>query len=290
MEKHKRGAVRYLIVFAVYAAAIAVGTLLACTLPLPVPLSLLIADVVATVVVFIYSATFGNASLYDPYWSVQPIVIGIGLACTRRSTATCVLPLLAIVVWGVRLTANWVYTFKGLDPKFQDWRYTMLKEKTGKLYPLVNFFGIHLIPTLVVYACMLPVIYLFLDVPAFNAGSAVFFLLSLAAVGLEGIADCTMHKFKKEGGTGFLRKGVWKYSRHPNYLGEISFWWTIALAALCVAPARWWTMAGALLNTLLFLFVSIPMADKHQARKPAFALYRKNTRMLFPVYKKQSRK
>ena len=289
MVNGKREPFRFLIVFFVYLAAAAVGVAVMYALPLQFWLSLLIADVAATLVVFAFSLVFRNASVYDPYWSVQPIVIVIGLACLQKSfPVTVILPMIAIFLWGIRLTANWTYTFKGLDPAYQDWRYTMLREKTGGNYIAVNLFGIHLVPTLIVYACMLPVIFVFEKTPAFNAGSAVFFAVSVLAVLLELVADCTMHKFKRGGGEGFLRKGVWKYSRHPNYLGEIAFWWGIALATVCVLPSYWWTIAGAFLNTLLFLFVGIPMADGHQARKEGFALYKKNTRKLFPIYKKQS--
>ena len=103
---------------------------------------------------------------------------------------------------------------------------------------------------------------------------------------LQGTADCEMHAFRRRAEGGFIRRGLWKYSRHPNYLGEILMWWGVALSAVCVMPAKWWLLAGAAANTLLFLFVSIPLADGHQARKEGFAAYKKNTRMLLPIYKK----
>ncbi len=270
----------------VYAAAIAVGTTLCVFLPLETWLNLLVADVAATVVVFLFSLIFRNASVYDPYWSVQPIVIVIGYAISAKTLSVVqILPLTAVLLWGVRLTANWAYTFYGLG--HQDWRYTMLQEKTGKAYPLVNFVGIHLVPTLVVYACVLPVVFTFAENPAFNAGAAVFFALSVGATVLQGVADVQMHRYRKNRNGPFMRNGLWKYSRHPNYLGEILMWWGIALAYVCIAPQRWYLAAGAVANTLLFLLVSIPMADKRQSRKEGFDEYKRQTRMLLPIYKKQ---
>ena len=111
-------------------------------------LSLLVADVVATIVTFIFSLIFGNASVYDPYWSVQPPVIVVAFAFGKDLTALGVLLIVAIMFWAVRLTANWAYTFGNLT--HQDWRYTMLSEKTGAFYPIINFVGIHMVPTLVV--------------------------------------------------------------------------------------------------------------------------------------------
>ena len=98
---------------------------------------LLIADVVATALTFVFSVIFSNASVYDPYWSVQPIVILAALAVGRALTPIRVMLLFAVCFWGVRLTVNWAYTFTSLS--HQDWRYTMLKEKTGVFYPIINF-------------------------------------------------------------------------------------------------------------------------------------------------------
>ena len=206
----------------------------------------------------------------------------------RNFSIANILLICAIFIWGIRLTLNWAYTCHGLQEKYQDWRYTMLHEKTGKYYILINFLGIHLVPTLIVYSCMFPVIMTFDKLTNINIGCIIFFIVCLLAIFLEGLADCTMHKFKKNKTTSFIRKGVWKYSRHPNYLGEITFWWGISLFVICLKPTFWWMMFGALLNTLLFLFISIPMSDKHQSRKEGFNLYKINTRMLLPIYKKQT--
>ncbi len=57
-------------------------------------------------------------------------------------------------------------------------------------------------------------------------------------------------------------------------------WWGIGLACVTALGEKWWLLVGALVNTLMFLFVSIPMADKRQSRKPGFEEYKKATRML----------
>lgn len=274
----------FIIIAIVYIIAIAGGIISYIYLPFDFWLSLLLADIIATVITFIFSLIFKNASVYDPYWSVQPIVIVIGFAIKEpHLNAVQILPMIAVFIWGIRLTSNWAYTFHGMS--HQDWRYSMLKEKSGKLYPLVNFFGIHLFPTLVVYACTLPIVFTFVENPPFNAGSALFFALSIFAVVWQGTSDFLMHKFRKSGKKGFIRVGTWKYSRHPNYLGEILMWWGVALAFLCVMPSRWYLMTGTLINTLMFLFISIPLADNHQSRKDGFAQYKAATRMLLPIKK-----
>ncbi|MCH5165487.1 MAG: DUF1295 domain-containing protein [Clostridiales bacterium] len=286
MEILKSRTFGFIVIMIVYTMATACGVICYLYLPLDFRLNLLIADIIATVITFIFSVLFRNASVYDPYWSVQPIVIVIAYAIEAPILgAAQILPMIAIFIWGVRLTANWAYTFHGLE--HQDWRYTMLHQTTGKFYPLVNFLGIHLVPTLIVYGCTLPAVFTLVYTPSFNAGSAVFFALSICAVILQGTADCQMHAFRKRKTGGFIRNGLWKYSRHPNYLGEITMWWGVALAFVCIMPEYWYLIAGAFANTLLFLFISIPLADKRQSRKDGFADYKAATRMLLPI-KKQS--
>ena len=252
-------------------------------LPFSTPINLLIADTVATIVCFIFSLIFKNSSVYDPYWSVAPIVIVIGFAIANGLNTLGIVLLIAICYWGLRLTVNWAYTFKGLT--HQDWRYTMLCEKTGKFYPIINFIGIHYVPTLVVYGCVLPAVMVIENKPEINVLSIIFACVSVAAATMQGIADIQMHSYRKNRTTPFIRKGLWHNSRHPNYLGEILMWWGIGLSVVCAMPNMWYLIFGAMANTVLFLFVSIPLADGRQSRKEGFAQYKAETRMLLPIRK-----
>jgi len=266
----------------VYVLATASALIIFWALPFhEVWLKLLIADVCATVITFIFSLIFKNASVYDPYWSVQPIVITLAFAVGKRLTIVRLLPLIAVFFWGIRLTANWAYTFKNLN--HQDWRYTMLKEKTGAFYPIVNFLGIHMFPTLVVYACVLPVVYTFILDFDLNAFSIIFFALSIGATVIQMIADLQMQSFRNKKTGTFIRVGLWKHARHPNYLGEILMWWGIALAFICANPSLWYLGLGALINTLMFIFISVPMADKRMAKRQGFSEYKKQTNVFLPI-------
>lgn len=275
--------ISFLIVGAVYLLATVLGIVLYKLLPFDWWLNLLLADVFATILTFIFSLIFDNASVYDPYWSVQPIVISTAFAFGKSLNLLSVLLLVAIWLWGIRLTANWAYTFGNLT--CQDWRYTMLKEKTGAFYPIINFVGIHMVPTVVVYFCTLPAVYAIVFDKAFHWISIIFFAQVLVAVTLQTISDVQMHKYRKKRTTPFIRVGLWKYSRHPNYLGEILMWWSVGLMVVGTDFDLWYLLVGAVLNTLLFLFVSVPMADGRQSRKEGFAQYKKETRVFLPIKK-----
>lgn len=268
----------FIILLAVYVIATYGGYLLYTKLPLDYMLSLFIADAFATIITFIFSLVFNNASVYDPYWSVQPIVILAFFAAGKQLNLLGILLLVAVCYWGLRLTANWAYTFKNLT--CQDWRYTMLKEKTGKFYPIINFIGIHMVPTIVVYLCTLPAVVAIYENALFRPICGVFIALSFIAPTIQLIADIQMQIFRKKATGGFIRTGLWKHARHPNYFGEILMWWGIGLTCLCAMPKYWYLLAGALANTILFCCVSIPMAEKRQSKKPGFDEYKKQTRIL----------
>ncbi len=274
----------FIFIAAVYIMAFGVGFLSYQVLPFSPWLNLLLADVFATIYVFLFSIASGNASVYDPYWSVQPMAILIAFAASVKTfSAASVLVLIAVLIWGARLTANWAYTFRGIE--HQDWRYTMLREKTGKFYPIINFIGIHMVPTLIVYAATLPAV-LLVNLPGeANLWTVVGFAISLIAVALQTVSDIQMHKYRKNRTTALIRNGLWKYSRHPNYLGEILMWWGVAIMAMSVLGFAWFLPLGAILNTVLFFTVSIPMADKRQSKKEGFEEYKRETHMLLPIPK-----
>ncbi len=286
MEKIKNSRIKsFIMVALVYLVATCGGIILYDMLTFNTLINLLIADIFATLIVFLYSVVFGNASVYDPYWSVAPIVIVCYEAISRGFNFVSALIFLAVMLWGIRLTLNWAYTFKNLN--HQDWRYTMLKEKTGRMYPLINLLGIHMFPTIVVYLCVTPTVFAFTSDLKFNFGSLIFFLVSICAIVLQCVSDYQMHKYRKNRTGNFIRNGLWKHSRHPNYLGEILMWWGVALTVICAIPSMWYLCIGALVNTLMFLFVSIPMQDKRQSKKEGFDDYKKETRALFPIKKRR---
>jgi steroid 5-alpha reductase family enzyme len=273
----------FIVILIVYALAGASGIFSYRYLPFSWEINLFIADAIATVVVFIFSLIFKNASVYDPYWSVQPIFIVSCYFITSEFSIPGLLALIAITIWGVRLTANWAYCFGDLT--HQDWRYTMLHEQTKKFYPIINFVGIHMVPTIIVYACVLPACYLIKNSTEANILTYIFFACALLSVLLQCVSDIQMQKYRKNRTTPFIRVGVWKNSRHPNYLAEILMWWSIGLLSVLSLSENYILLIGAFLNTCLFLFVSIPLAEKRQSRKEGFIEYKNETRMLLPIKK-----
>lgn len=231
-----------------------------------------LADGVGTVVIFIFSLLFRNSSFYDPYWSVAPIVIALYWATLGwdggADPLRLGLLLVLVTVWGIRLTYNWARGWRGLQ--HQDWRYDQLSRQTGRWYWVVSFLGIHFFPTVLVYlGCWS--LWVGLGGPArpFNGLDVVATVITLVAIGLETIADEQLRRFmrseKAPGST--LTSGVWRFSRHPNYLGETGFWWGLYVFALAARPDYWWVVVGPVTITLLFQFISIPMIERRMRER-----------------------
>ena len=253
-------------------------------------LRLFAADFAATVFVWLWGVIFSNSSVYDPYWSVAPplMLSGYAIYCGASSWPV-VLMLIAVWYWAVRLTGNWAYTFPDLNK--QDWRYDMYKEKFPRLWHVVNFTGINLMPTIVVFLAMVPG-FLLIEQTALSAVQSdlwtlLGFIVCISAATLQFVSDTQAHRFRKAHRGEVCTVGLWSRSRHPNYLGEILMWWGVYVMYLTVwAGCQSWNVIllpaiGALANTCLFVFISIPMMEKRQiANKPGYAAYRKNVRML----------
>ena len=243
--------------------------------------------VIATLVIFIFSNIHKNSSIYDPFWHVAPIPIVFYIASTSNlSRLEIMLVVAAFLFWSLRLTYNWYLNWSNLD--HEDFRYIDLKNNNKFLAFLNDLFGIHLIPTLIVNASLYP-IYVALTSNSLNYLLYVGFLLIFFAVCIQYISDSQMREFRKDinnlGKT--MKYGLWKYSRHPNYLGEVCFWFGIYIFALASDSASIWLLASPLVMLALFVFISCPMMDNRSLKKRSdYREYMDKTPQLFMWYVK----
>jgi steroid 5-alpha reductase family enzyme len=252
------------------------------------------ADAAATLVVFAFSFAFRNSSFYDAYWSVAPIPIALyffASASASPNPARAGLVGLLVTIWAARLTWNWARSWEGLH--HEDWRYRQLAQQTGRAYWLVSFVALHAMPTAMVFLGCLP-LYVALAAPGQPLGllDLLGALVTAGAIALEARADQELIRFvrARKSSSELLATGVWSLSRHPNYLGEIGFWWGLALFGLAADPSALWAGSGALAITLLFRAASLPLMEgRMHERKPDFAAYCARTPMLIPRLTGRSR-
>ncbi len=242
----------------------------------------LVADIVATLVVFIGSILLNNSSVYDPYWSVFPPIIYVAWALEGGSVHTvAVLVIVLGLLWAVRLTWNWASGWGGST--HEDWRYVEFREQFGRLHWLVSLTAIHLFPTIVVFLASVPVYFVVTGGISSIPLATVAAVVTLSAILIEATADKQLRRFKRSGGTGPCVIGLWRFSRHPNYLGELGFWLGLMIFGLA-AGAPWWSVAGMSAMLVLFVYYSIPaMERKIEAARPSYSRIREHVPILLPV-------
>ena len=272
------------LIVAIYALAGVAGWLLfdaLATNPLTAnPLiRLFLADVLATVVVWGFGLLYENVSVYDPYWSVfPPIAFLLWAFYTDIWSVPVILLLIASWYWGWRLTRNWVITFKGIG--HEDWRYTKYRSQHPLVFHIINLFGLNMMPTLVVFAAMLPGLKLFETFAPANILTYLGCIVCIASATIQLIADKQSHDFRAAHPGKVCNVGLWKHGRHPNYFGEIQFWWGIWIMYASLNGIDMY-IGGAIAMTALFLGISVPLMEKRQlANKPDYAEYRRQTRIL----------
>jgi steroid 5-alpha reductase family enzyme len=250
-------------------------------------LRFLVADLVMTVLAYVFSLLKRNSSVYDAYWSVIPFYFVMLWAwnSVEQWQAAHYLTAFSISFWSWRLTHNWYRSWTGWE--HEDWRYVNFRNQFGKHFQWINFSAIHLYPTMIVFLSMTGLFFLY-DGTAKELNLLVIIGNAVAIIGtlFELFADNTLfaernNPNRQKGAC--IRKGLWKYSRNPNYLGEILFWFGLAAVGLGAA-APYWTLLGSIGMFAMFLFASIPMKEKRQMKtRTDFAEYKKEVSMLIPL-------
>ena len=244
----------------------------------------LVADIAMTVAIYAVSVWKKNTSAYDAYWSVIPFMFLIWLLWDSSWTWSMYQWFIALAVsfWSWRLTLNWSRAWPGWE--HEDWRYVGYREQLGSRYELMNFFGLQFFPTLMVFGGFSPLFWTLSEGPT---GAVVLpgVLLMLLGTMLELVADNQLHAFRirpNPQSTDLLDTGLWGVVRHPNYLGELLFWFGTLTSGLANG-APWFTGAGALVISSVVLFASIPFKDTRMAaRRPDFGTYREATPAIIP--------
>jgi len=253
----------------------------------PLIIQLLVFDVIATLIIWLISLIIKNSSVYDPYWSLTPMILIIYLMIINFLNLNLYHFILigAFLSWSLRLTINWMTTFE--DRHWEDWRYQMFRQNNSPwMWHIINFFGIQMMPTLLVFAAFLPLVFIL-------QGSATIWTLIASFIIFSGFllqffSDIHIHKFLRETKEKKVCEvGLWYYSRHPNYLGELLIWIGVFGALMLIDPSYYFLGAGMIMMILLFEFISIPMMEKRQLqRRKDYARYQKTTSRLIPLPKR----
>ncbi len=221
---------------------------------------LIIIDVCMTALVFIMSLLINNSSMYDPYWSViPPFLVLLTMVWLNQMNIFAMLILFGVLVWAYRLTRNWYIDFKGFS--HEDFRYVDFRNQFKGFYWVVSFLGIHLFPTLIVLISLYPILVVFENPMVYNHFIFIGVLIMMVGALISFYADKQRREHKLKGLKTSITSGLWKYSRHPNYFGELCFWFGVYVTSFSVGVYIE-SSIGFVGMLLLFNFYSVPRMEK----------------------------
>lgn len=228
---------------------------------------------------FIISTFLRRNDIADVAWGLGFMLLSIWLFASTAFSSVATLLYILVIAWAFRLSLH--IFLRNLNKK-EDFRYLKWRQEWGQSFFWRSYLQVFLLQSMFLLVISLPLFW----AAAFPAHLSVFTWIGLSvwSIGFlfQSIADHQLSEFKKEKSGGIMQRGLWKYSRHPNYLGEIIMWWGIFIAVLPL-PYSYLAMASPLAITILLVFVSgVPMLEKKYEHNPAYQAYKKHTWALIP--------
>ena len=238
---------------------------------------------------FVVSLITKNNGVADIGYGVAFMVV---IAATFIQTPTSDDYLLILIalpfIWGLRLASRIYQKNRG---KSEDFRYKAWRDEWGSSFVWRSYLQIYILQGLVVFIVALPFT-LALIYPASVYNTTFFYVgLALWLLGFffETVGDYQLDKFIRnpENKGKIMMYGLWKYSRHPNYFGESTMWFGIAIISLSLSSVPFIAVVSPLLITFLLLKVSgVPMLEKHFEGNPDWEEYKKKTSVFIPLPQK----
>lgn len=233
---------------------------------------------------FILSLVFKRNDIADVAWGTGIFIVAlIHYLSGGQSKLSLLLTVLA-GLWGIRLT---VRIFLRNRKKPEDFRYKKWRDEWGRWFYVRSYFQVYLLQGLLMVVIGYPFIHASVFAESYSFTTLTYLGLAIWSVGyfFEVVGDWQLDRFirSKPAPGEILTSGLWKYSRHPNYFGEVTMWWGIWLMVSAL-PFGYLALVSPLMITFLILKVSgIPMLEKAFANNPAFQEYKKRTSAFFPL-------
>lgn len=228
-----------------------------------------------------------NVTLIDSLWSLFLLLATlVYIGQIPEVGVRQQLLLFMVAVWALRLSLYLGWRNHGAP---EDRRYQAIRQNNEAHFWLKSLYIVFELQALLAWIVSLPLLGIALSSRPLGWLDFLGLMLWFSGLAFESMADWQLAKFKSSPDQhgAVLDRGLWRYSRHPNYFGECCLWWGFYLLAL--NAGAWWSLPGPLLMTLLLLRVSgVALLEKDIGlRRPAYAGYIRRTRAFFPWKPKQ---
>ena len=238
---------------------------------------------VAMALIWLVSLAVGDASIIDPFWGTAfTIVAWIAVIVVDAWETHDVIIAALVTVWGARLSIYLLWRRRG---KGEDYRYQAMRRRWGPQFWIISLGTVFLLQGVLVWIVSLPVQVAILAPGAVDILTFAGTTLWVVGLAFEAIGDAQLARFKADPANAgkVMDRGLWRYTRHPNYFGDFCVWWGIYLVALDASGTAW-TVIGPLVMSLLLLRVSgVAMLEKTIGnRRPGYDEYARQTNAFFP--------
>lgn len=258
--------------------------------------TLMLTTFIFVTVLYFAARWISDASIMDIFWGLGFILnttMAVYLSYYNNIVGALALPKLIIcllvLIWGIRLSWHILARHRGEDPRYVAWR-----KDWGSTYWWRSYVQIFLLQGALMLLVLTPVI-------LFMGSAVATYSVSILGLGafiwlvgfvFEAVADWQLERFRENvlNRGKLLTHGLWRYSRHPNYFGEVVQWWGIFVATLCVPTitSQWYLLViGPLVITVLIRFVSgVPMTEARMRQNKHFHAYAVQTNTFVPWFSK----
>lgn len=223
-----------------------------------------------------------NAGLVDIFWPLFFLVaVAVYVVTSAELSARATLVLALVAIWSLRLSIH--LTARNWDAP-EDHRYRAIRERNEPGFAWKSLYLVFGLQALLAWLISAPL--------AASAGSEsplgvldfAAAMLVVLGISFETVADAQLARFRADPANagGVMDRGLWRYSRHPNYFGEFLVWW--GFFAIALGAGGWWSVFSPLLMSVLLLKVSgIALLEKDiGVRRPAYRAYVARTNAFFP--------
>jgi steroid 5-alpha reductase family enzyme len=218
----------------------------------------------------------------DIAWGLGYVLVCLYLLGFQSKEPISLLLYALVTLWGLRLSIHIYARNKG---KQEDFRYKQWRAEWGKTFYWRSFLQVFLLQGIILLIIISPIIFSSI-VPVQNFSVATIVGIVLWGVGFffQVVGDYQLKEFSKQRKSRdeIIQTGLWKYSRHPNYFGEILMWWSIYFIVLPFDNS-WWFIISPITITYLLLYVSgVPLLEAKYKGNKAFESYQQRTNAVFP--------
>lgn len=236
------------------------------------------------VALWLVSLARRDASIIDPFWGAGFVVVAwIDWLLNKPSEPPALALLVLVTLWGLRLCLFLLWRNQSHG---EDRRYTAMRAHHGPRFWWVSLFTVFLLQGAILWFVSLPIQAAITTPAAGNLDWLALIGIALFMIGLffETVGDWQLARFKSDPRNSgrVMDRGLWRYTRHPNYFGDFCVWW--GLYAIAASAGAGWTIASPLLMSFLLLRVSgvTLLESTITERRPDYAAYQARTNAFFP--------